>query len=159
MFSAIDVYNNSEQNGRNYTPSLDDHGFQFFDIPPDCTCLSLDRLKVVNAQVGKFILDLKIRPVSIHVEQLQNTKALAYIMENIVMANNQLKQTAQKRVFKITREMWLEFLSFIEQSGGQATSYHNEHADDGPVYSVASNESEAFDDVQFVGNEYDNTSK
>lgn len=139
MFSAIKAYKMQKMQENRplaFSTTLQEHNFQFFDIPPECKCLSLDRLNYRNLKIGTFILDLKIRPIRMTITDYQNTEALAYIMD-IVLANNQLRQTPEKRVFKITREMWLEFLSLIEKRGtyaNAAAKYNNANEYEIPVF-------------------------
>ncbi len=135
MFSAIKVVNAQKDRLTAFSTTLAEHKYQSFDIPSNCKCLSLDQLFNINAQIGTYLLDLKIRPI--RNTDYQNIEALAYIMNKIVLPNNQLRQTPEKRVFKITREMWLEFLSTIEKRGTYklaAAKYNVENKYEVPVF-------------------------
>jgi hypothetical protein len=108
MFAAMDKYVETDST---FNTTLGDHNFQQLRMNPNaCKCKSLDHLIDVNRKVGNYIEELHIKPFTFP-ESQQNTKALAYIMNYVVIPNNQLKQSPERRVIKITREMWKDFLT------------------------------------------------
>ena len=108
MFGAMEEY---EKGQGAFDTTLSGHNFERLLIGTDCKCKSLDFLNERNEQVGQYILGLQIKKFDLNDAHMKNTKALAYIMNHVVIPNNQLRQTPEKRVFKITREMWVEFLT------------------------------------------------